>query len=129
MPFGGAIVTLALQGEDAEPDTVAPTTTYGVFTTSPDVANDGTVVFKARTAGEEFKEVLYLCAESICPTTPAEAAVIQGDVGPNSTEYRFFGIPVVADGGLMAFKAKGRGPLAASRPSTGDSPAERSTPW
>ena len=109
MPFGGAIVTVALEGEECEPNPGGGGTTYGLILATPDIANDGTVAFKSRTSGLIVQEALYLCATASCPAALAEAVAIEGQVDPDGNAYGSFGTPVVANGGLMAFKAKARG--------------------
>jgi hypothetical protein len=109
MPYGGGIVTVALEGEESEPIPGPGGTTYGLFMATPDIANDGTIVFKGRTGGLLIQEVLYLCAAASCPATRPEAAIVEGTVDPDGNAYGSFGTPVVANGGLMAFKAKARG--------------------
>jgi hypothetical protein len=109
LPFGGSVVTVALEGGAAEPFPDPGGTTYGLIMGAPDVANDGAVVFKARTTGSLVNYVLYLCAPALCPAARAEAGVIQGSVDPAGNAFTRFGVPVVSDAGDMAFKATVRG--------------------
>ena len=84
-------------------------TTYGLIRTAPDIANDGSVVFKARTSGILFDSVLYLCGITTCPAAKAEAAVVGGTMDPDGNVFQYFSTPAVSDAGDMAFKASSRG--------------------
>jgi hypothetical protein len=109
MAYGGSIQTVALEGEPCEPEPGTGGTTYGLIRNGPDISNDGSVVFKARTTGILSNSVLYLCDSATCPAAPAEAAVIQGQTDPDGNAFKYFSTPAVSDAGDMAFKAKGRG--------------------
>ena len=109
VPFAGSIVTIALEGEACEPYADPGGTTYGLIWALPDIANDGSVVFKARTTGISLSTVLYLCLSSTCPPDPAEAKVITGTVDQDGNVFSRFSLPAVSDAGDMAFKANARG--------------------
>jgi hypothetical protein len=106
LPFGGAAVTVALEGEASEPE---PGAVYGSLLGAPDIADDGTVVFRGRTVGALVVFALFRCVESTCPAAPAEALVEQGQLDPDGAVFRFFGPPVISDAGDIPFKAVGRG--------------------
>jgi hypothetical protein len=111
LPFGGGVVTVALEGEVSEPDpTPVSGTTYQLIVDRPDIAGDGAIVFKARTAGLLVNTNLYVCDIATCPAAPAEAAVLQGTTDPGGNPFTGFGPPAVSDAGDMAFKAGTRGP-------------------
>jgi len=109
LAYGGSIETIALEGEPCEPEPGTGGTTYGLIRNGPDIANDGSVVFKARTTGILSNSVLYLCDFATCPAAPAEAAVNQGQADPDGNVFKYFSTPAVSDAGDMAFKARGRG--------------------
>jgi hypothetical protein len=111
LPFGGSVVTVALEGEVSEPDpTPGSGTTYQVIVDRPDIAGDGTIVFKARTTGLLVNTNLYVCDVATCPVAPAEAAVLQGTTDPGGNAFTGFGPPAVSDSGDVAFTAGARGP-------------------
>ena len=109
MPFAGSIVTLALEGEACEPYAEPGGTAYGLIWTLPDIANDGSVVFQARTTGILTNYALYLCLSSTCPSDPAEAKVITGTVDQDGNVLSRFRLPAVSDAGDIAFTANARG--------------------
>ena len=104
-PFGGAVVTVALQGDPANPVLPPGGTTYGVLLGAPAVENDGIVVFRGVTTGLFVNDVLYLCDPASCPTVPAEAAVKQGDADGNGSFFERFSSPALSDAADIAFQA------------------------
>ena len=107
----GTVETLALVDEAA----ALPGSTYIQFRDAIDIANDGTVAFRARTrstlhAGVET--ALFICDPTSCPASPAEAAVSKYDTLPGGNEIRSMEIPrtVISDAGDLAFFAKSSGP-------------------
>ena len=105
-PFGGAVVTVALQGDPANPVLPPGGTTYGVLLGAPAVENDGIVAFRAVTTGLFVNDILYLCDPASCPTVPAEAAVKQGDPDGNGSFFERFSSPALSDAADIAFQAK-----------------------
>ena len=109
LPFAGSTGTVALEGEACEPYAEPGGTTYGLIWTLPDITNDGSVVFQARTAGILSNFVLYLCRSSSCSSDPAEAKVITGTSDQDGNAFSRFSLPVVSEAGDIAFGAKARG--------------------
>jgi hypothetical protein len=109
LPFGGSAVTVALEGEASEPQPILGGTVYGFMSGHPDIASDGTVVFKSRIGGILIEFVLFRCIVGTCPAAPADALIEQGQVDPEGALFKFFGSPVISDAGDVAFPALARG--------------------
>jgi hypothetical protein len=110
--FGGSVETIAYEGGPAE----FPMSEYTQFRRAIDIANDGTVAFRARTRTQLAvgqKTTQFLCDPATCPAAPAEAAVSVGDTLPGGNTIRSMEMPrtVVSDAGDLAFYAKSNGPL------------------
>jgi hypothetical protein len=108
--FGGPIETLAYIGGPA----VFPSSSYTQFRRAIDIANDGTVGFRARTVtllAVGQKTTTFLCDPATCPAAPAEAAVSVGDTLPDGNIIRSMEMPktVISDAGDFAFYCKSNG--------------------
>ena len=101
------IRTLALIGEPAAPN-LLPVSTYWRLYGRPSIANTGIVAFGGTTQGEFRKRTLFLCDPTVCPTSPAIAAVQEGQgviTGPVAASFHVFSAPGVSDVGDIAFTA------------------------
>ncbi len=105
-PVAGAAVTVGLEGEPSAPSPGSGGTTYFRISGPPSIANTGMVAFQALTTGLVVNNVLYLCDPATCPTSPATAAVSQGQVDVDGNVLRTFSPPAVDDLGEIAFSAK-----------------------
>ena len=104
---GGAIETIAMQTEQAQPFLFVGGTTYGNFSVNPAMANDGSVVFVAETAGVVNTHVIYRCDAGACPALPATSIVLAGDTdGVGNTVSTFFTGLSVADTLDVAFHTR-----------------------
>lgn len=111
LPFGGAVETVALEGEPAEPVPGPGGTVYGSLDDEPPgIENDGITVFQSSTAGLLTTNALYSCDPSTCPASPAVAAVKVGDTDPVGNAFRRMSSPSVSDAGDMVFSATTTGP-------------------
>jgi len=106
LAFGGAIETLALEGEAAEPIPNPGGTTYGFIPGPPAIANSGIVAFRAQTSGILHNDVLYRCDPALCPASRAAVAVKMGDLDDSGNAFQLFSAPGVDDAGDVAFQAR-----------------------
>jgi hypothetical protein len=102
---GSIILTLALQGEPAEPFPGPGGTTYAKFVGPPSTNASAGVAFQAVTAGIVKESVQYVYTGS----TPAAAAVAQGQDDGNGNVIRKMSPPSISDAADIAFMAVGRG--------------------
>jgi hypothetical protein len=110
-PFGGAVETVALEGEPAQPLPDPGGTVYGsIDADPPGIEDDGITVFLASTTGLLNTIALYSCDPSVCPASPAVAAVKLGDTDPGGNTFRRLKPPTVSDAGDMVFAATASGP-------------------
>ena len=108
--FGGALETVALAGEAAEPFPAPGGTVYASFVDEAlGIENDGIVVFQASTTQLVGTRAQYVCDPGSCPAAPAVAAVALGDAAPGGGVFRRFSAPAVTDAGDLVFSAVASG--------------------
>jgi len=102
------IETVALEGESTQLIS-GQTAVYDRFRDRPSIRDDGTVVFRADTAGNFETEAIFRCDPASCPAAAAEILYAKGDLDAGMNELRRFSRPQIADNGDIAFQAKPRG--------------------
>ncbi len=104
-PAAGAIETLALQGEAANPNPSLGGTVY-VLPQPPAISNTGVVAFVSAVTGSVTTAGVYRCTPGICPASPAQAAVSPGDTDVDGNVLINLEAPDVSDAGDIAFHAR-----------------------
>ena len=105
-PFGGAITTLALQGEPSNPVLPPGGTTYANLVGAPAISSTGIVAFRGFTAGLLTHDILYLCDPATCPVSPAQVAVEEGDSDGMTSFFVRLSTPAISDVADIAFEAR-----------------------
>ena len=104
-PAAGAIETLALQGEAANPNPSPGGTVY-VLPQPPAISNTGVVAFVSAVTGSVTTAGVYRCTPGICPASPAQVAVSPGDTDVDGNVLINLEAPDVSDAGDIAFHAR-----------------------
>jgi len=104
-PAAGAIETLALQNEAANPNPSPGGTVY-VLPQPPAISNTGVVAFVSAVTGSTTTAAIYRCTPGICPASPAQAAVSPGDTDVDGNVLINLETPDVSDAGDIAFHAR-----------------------
>jgi hypothetical protein len=109
MPYGGAVETLALEGEASEPAPAPGGTVYGTFPGKPDIADDGKVVFVAGTANLFEARNVYLCVPGTCPAARPAVVVAAGVVDDEGRSLNKLNTATISNAGDIAFDAASKG--------------------
>ncbi len=112
MAFGGAVETLALEGEAADSIALLPSPSYSSFRDPPEINSAGNVVFRARvTSSGGNEEGLYECDPAAsCPAVTATARFASGGLDtfvPTNAVARIAS-PGIDDSGRIVFFASAR---------------------
>jgi hypothetical protein len=106
--YAGAVETLALEGEPANPAPAPGGTVYGTFPGKPDIADDGKVVFVAGTANLFEARNVYLCDPGACPAALATVAVAAGVVDDEGRALNKLNTAAISNAGDIAFDASSK---------------------
>jgi hypothetical protein len=107
--YAGAIVTVALSGESAEPVPGMAGTVYDDFQDVTGINNSGAVVFQANVTGVQTLNSIYVCTVGTCPLAPAIIAVSNGDLdSPDMMVLSKLFAARISDAGDVAFHADAR---------------------
>ena len=102
----GAVETVALLGDPAEPFSSPGGTTYVGFIGSPAIENTGAVAFTGSVTGVIATSGLYRCDPGTCPAAPASALLVRGNVDQDGNAFRSFSQPAISSARDVAFLSK-----------------------
>jgi hypothetical protein len=109
MPYAGAVVTVAFEGEPSAPNPLPGGTIYGSAADGVSIQGGGIVAFRATTAGLFRAQGLFVCDPVSCPASPADAAVLAGDVDDGANVFVALSTPSLSAAGDIAFSSRIRG--------------------
>jgi len=106
LAYGGAIETIALEGEVSLPFVGAGGTTYATFKNASAIEDDGVVAFVAKTDGLERVENVYLCDPAVCPATYADDIVRHETLVAPGTEVKHFVEVTISNAADVSFRSR-----------------------
>jgi hypothetical protein len=105
-PFAGAVQTIGLVGEAAEPFPSPGGTTYVSFDTPAAIENAGAVAFVASTTGVLDTSAIYRCDPPACPPARATELVQSGDLDTQGEAFHVFSAPGISAARDVAFTSR-----------------------